>query len=102
MEVDLVTLHFSTVVVYSENYDLILSQRKQDPMRDKWQCPGGKFLNENETPLECAKRELFKEIGLITVDNSRYNYEKTIQYGPSAYGQHLNCLRHVYIYFGSK
>src|SRR5215204_1739268 len=98
MEVDLVTLHFSTVVVYSERHDLILSKRKQNPMKNKWQCPGGKFINENETPLECAKRELFEETGLITVDNSRYNYEKTIQYGPLAYGQHSNCLRIVHLF----
>ena len=84
MDVDLVTLQFSTVVLYWGNY-LILSQRKQNPMKDKWQCPGGKFLNENETPLECAKREMFEETGYRTVDDSRYNYVKTVQYGPSAY-----------------
>ena len=52
MDVDLVTLQFSTVVLYYEGNYLIINKRKQNPMKDKWQCPGGKFLNEDETPLE--------------------------------------------------
>ena len=99
MDVDLVTLQFSTVVLYDGGNYLIISKRKQNPMKDKWQCPGGKFLNEDETPLECAKREMFEETGYRTVDDSRYNYVKTVQYGPSAYGQHPNCLRIVHLFW---
>jgi len=99
MDVDLVILQFSTVVLYWGSRFLILSQRKQNPMKDKLQCPGGKILNEDETPLECAKREMFEETGYRNVDDNRYNYVKTVQYGPSAYGQHPNCLRIVHLFW---
>ena len=39
MDVDLVTLQFSSVILYSSGSYLIISQRKQEPMKDKWQCP---------------------------------------------------------------
>ena len=43
--------------------NVLLIQRKNEPFRDQWALPGG-FLEENETMVEGAIRELEEETGL--------------------------------------
>ncbi len=42
---------------------LLLSRRGVDPFRGMWDFPGG-FLEEEEHPLECIRRELKEEAGV--------------------------------------
>src|SRR5436305_15321319 len=95
---NLITLQFSSVVVYTSTYRLILSQQKQNPMKDLLQCPGGQFIDENETPAQCGQHELFEETNL-NLDERRLKFVKTFQYGPSPYGHHENCLRIVHVFY---
>jgi len=44
--------------------NLLLIERKHDPFKNCWALPGG-FLEMNENSLECAKRELLEETGLV-------------------------------------
>jgi len=48
----------------SETLELLLIERKHDPYKNCWALPGG-FLEMNENGLECAKRELLEETGLV-------------------------------------
>ena len=53
----------SAIVPISRNSTVILIKQYRHAMRDFiWEIPAG-TLNPNETPLECAKRELIEEIG---------------------------------------
>src|ERR1043166_9419324 len=82
---NLITLQFSSVVVYTSTYGLILSQRKTKPMIGMLQCPGGQFIDNNETPTRCGQRELYEETAL-NLDTRILKFVKTFQYGPSPYG----------------
>jgi 8-oxo-dGTP diphosphatase len=44
-------------------FNVLLIKRKNEPFRDHWSLPGG-FLEEDETMMEGAKRELEEETGL--------------------------------------
>jgi len=63
-----------TTLCYIENSGrylmLLRNKKKNDPNMNKWIGVGGK-LNPDETPIECAKREIFEETGLL-VDAFRY------------------------------
>lgn len=59
------------VVRYYPN-QVLLIKRKNEPYKDCWALPGG-FLNDNETLLECAKRELEEETGL-KLTNLRFQF----------------------------
>ena len=51
-------------LVYAINGDLVLlHQRVKDPNRGLWVAPGGK-LEPEESPVECAMREMREETGL--------------------------------------
>src|SRR5436853_1415050 len=95
---NLITLQFSSVVVYTSTYGLILSQRKKKPMKDMFQCPGGQFIDNNETPVQCGQRELFEETNL-SLSKERLKFVKTFQYEPSPYSHHENCLRIVHVFY---
>jgi 8-oxo-dGTP pyrophosphatase MutT (NUDIX family) len=57
------------VVPYFENGDTVLVRQWRHAWEESsWEVPAGTF-NEDEAPLECAKRELAEETGLIA---SRY------------------------------
>jgi len=43
--------------------DFLITKRAVEPGRGKWSLPGG-FMEIDETPEECALRELFEETGL--------------------------------------
>ena len=42
---------------------LLLSRRGVEPFKGKWDFPGG-FLDEDEHPLDCIRRELREEAGV--------------------------------------
>ncbi|MDO4670894.1 MAG: 8-oxo-dGTP diphosphatase [Aerococcus sp.] len=60
--------HLLTSLVYLFHEDDVLmmlrNKKKQDVNEGKWVGVGGKFENE-ETPLECACREVMEETGLV-------------------------------------
>lgn len=53
-----------TVICTSYQGKWVLSKHKK---RDTWETQGG-HIEEGETPLECAKRELFEESGIKDAD----------------------------------
>lgn len=53
-----------TVICANYNGRWILSRHKK---RETWETQGG-HIEEGETPLECAKRELFEESGIKDAD----------------------------------
>jgi 8-oxo-dGTP pyrophosphatase MutT (NUDIX family) len=53
------------VVPYLENGDTVLVRQWRHAWNESsWEVPAGTF-NEGEEPLECAKRELAEETGLV-------------------------------------
>lgn len=62
------TKHFKNLQIYGNLYLIsrqwILSRHKS---RDTWETQGGHIEN-GETPLECARRELFEESGIKDAD----------------------------------
>jgi NADH pyrophosphatase NudC (nudix superfamily) len=47
----------TAVVVFNERRELLLVQRAVEPGKGKWCLPGG-FQEIDETPEQCARREL--------------------------------------------
>ncbi|MFL2549904.1 MAG: dihydroneopterin triphosphate diphosphatase [Gammaproteobacteria bacterium] len=64
------------VIIYTKNKDILLLKKNND--KDMWQSVTGS-LNENEKPIDAAKREVFEETGLTSdkiVDcNKQYIFE---------------------------
>ena len=60
-------------VIIIKNDKVLLGQRINSHGHDTWSFPGG-HLEFNETPEECAKREVFEETGLQIRDLSRAPY----------------------------
>ena len=64
------------VIIYTKNKDVLLLKKNND--KDMWQSVTGS-LNENEEPVEAAKREVFEETGLSTKNlidcNKQYIFE---------------------------
>lgn len=56
------------ILIY-ENKILILKRNHMGPRNGLWEFPGGKI--ENETPIDCTKRELKEEIN-IEINNIKY------------------------------
>jgi len=54
----------TAVVVFNEAGDLLLVKRGQEPGKGKWCLPGG-FQEIDETPEQCALRELHEETGIM-------------------------------------
>jgi 8-oxo-dGTP diphosphatase len=53
----------TAVVVFNERQELLLVQRAVEPGKGKWCLPGG-FQETDETPEQCALRELREEAGI--------------------------------------
>ena len=64
------------VIIYTKNKDILLLKKNND--KDMWQSVTGS-LNENEKPIDAAKREVFEETGLasdkILDCNKQYIFE---------------------------
>ena len=64
------------VIIYTKNKDVLILKKNND--KDMWQSVTGS-LNENEEPIEAAKREVFEETGLNTKNlidcNKQYVFE---------------------------
>ena len=64
------------VIIYTKNKDVLILKKNND--KDMWQSVTGS-LNENEEPVEAAKREVFEETGLSTKNlidcNKQYMFE---------------------------
>ena len=56
-------------ILMYENKILILKRNHTGPRNGLWEFPGGKI--ENETPIDCTKRELKEEIN-IEINNIKY------------------------------
>ena len=63
----------TTTLCYLIKNNKILLQKKTKELfgGGKWNGPGGKTM-ENETPFECAKRELLEEIGVKAVEAEKH------------------------------
>lgn len=70
--------NFASVILIKHDLDIYLSKRLTPFMKDKYQCVGGK-INKNETPEQCAIREIKEETNL-TIQEKRLNYLKTFVY----------------------
>ena len=60
---------------------LLLGRRAHEPYRGRWDVPGG-FLEEDEDPLDCLRRELREETGL-EVEPTEFVGVWVDRYGPS-------------------
>jgi ADP-ribose pyrophosphatase YjhB (NUDIX family) len=59
---------------------LLLGRRAHEPYRGRWDVPGG-FLEEDEHPLDCLRRELREETGL-EVEPAEFFGVWVDRYGP--------------------
>lgn len=55
---------YTADIVIIKDSQILLIKRKNDPYKNMWALPGG-FVDEGETPLEAAKRELKEETNLV-------------------------------------
>ncbi|WP_034892504.1 NUDIX domain-containing protein [Gillisia sp. Hel_I_29] len=64
-----IAITVDTVIFYKidKALKLLLIQRKNSPFKEKWALPGG-FLEEDETLVNAAARELEEETGLTNVN----------------------------------
>jgi 8-oxo-dGTP diphosphatase len=53
--------------IRKDNHTLMLKRATKDPLKENWNGLGGKF-NNNESPTDCIKREIFEESGLIAIN----------------------------------
>jgi len=55
------------VVSTEESPRVLLIRRKNEPFAGMWALPGG-FIDENESPMDAARRELLEETGVTATD----------------------------------
>ncbi len=53
----------AVAVIKREGKVLIARRQKDDPLKGKWEFPGGK-INKGESHEECLRRELREELGI--------------------------------------
>lgn len=74
-----------TAGLIEKNEKLLIAQRRRgDKLEFKWELPGGK-IQENESPKDCLKRELYEEFGIDTEikeyfgsSEFKYDHEKIL------------------------
>lgn len=69
----------TAAVIELEGKILLARRKKDDPLRSKWEFPGGK-MEPGESPEECLKRELKEELGIDAevgefICSSTYHYD---------------------------
>jgi len=61
-----VTVDVAIIKPVGDKFQLLLIKRAREPFKSKFALPGG-FINMDETLEEAARRELFEETGLETL-----------------------------------
>ncbi len=56
----------TTDIIINYNDEILLIKRRFEPFKDYWAIPGG-FLDENESPIDAAARELEEETSITNV-----------------------------------
>ncbi|UCH80803.1 MAG: 8-oxo-dGTP diphosphatase MutT [Nitrospiraceae bacterium] len=63
----------AAAIIEKDEKILIARRQKDDPLKDKWEFPGGK-IQEGETPEQCLKREIREELDIeIAVGDLLYS-----------------------------
>ncbi len=71
-------IRVTAAIIEKDGNILIARRKKDDPLKGKWEFPGGK-IEDKETPEECLRRELHEELGIDTkvgdfICSSKYDY----------------------------
>lgn len=56
-------IRVAAAVIERDGRVLIARRNREDPLKHKWEFPGGK-IERDETPEECLRRELYEELGI--------------------------------------
>jgi len=56
-------IQVAVAIIEQSGKILIARRQKDDPLKGKWEFPGGKIM-EDETHEQCLKRELHEELGI--------------------------------------
>jgi 8-oxo-dGTP diphosphatase len=69
----------SVAIIEKDGRILIGKRIEDDPIRNKWEFPGGK-IEAGETPAQCLQREVFEELGIHVeigefICATEYHYE---------------------------
>lgn len=72
-------IRVAAAVIVMNGKVLLAKRSRNDPLRHKWEFPGGK-IEGDETPEECLRRELNEELGIEAdigdfICSSRHAYE---------------------------
>jgi dATP pyrophosphohydrolase len=65
------------VIIFCDDKNILLLQRKDNP--NYWQSVTGS-MEKDESPKECARREVFEETGLIVNDYNFFSLNQMNQY----------------------
>ena len=65
------------VIIFIDDKNILLLQRKDNP--NYWQSVTGS-MEKDESPKECARREVFEETGLIVNDYNFFSLNQMNQY----------------------
>ena len=88
------TIPHSVVILFNKDHQVLLEERSDDGYFD---FPGG-GLDENESPLEGAKRELLEETGLIADELELFKiYTGDITHYIYYNGDEIYGIDHIYI-----
>lgn len=68
----------AAAIIEKDGRILIARRKKEDPLKNKWEFPGGK-VEPRETPEECLKRELREELG-IDIEVGKFFCSSTFAY----------------------
>lgn len=64
-----------SIVVFNQKNEILLTKRKEDPLKDFWHLPGS-FIIKNESIRKCIERILEEELGF----NGNLSFEFTFVY----------------------